>query len=188
MTATAPATISSPQMVFRSEHHQPVFIEIKVADRHRSKSQLLTWLQKFGNALSADAGSVFQFRRDPCQQFLWNTNACAPAWPLMTANPAQLTVILAAAKRAKCRLEGRPAKFLAHLFAFLRHPNFSHSILPRAPIIHAPGSGTIEIASICVRPLNTSIRRKLALCKSTELPSPSRAQDKSKPAPPADPP
>jgi hypothetical protein len=106
----------------------------------------------------------------------------------MTANSTELTVILATAKRAKCRLEGLPAQFVAHLVAFRRHPNFSQSMPPIAPIIHAPGSGTIEIASICVRPLNTSIRRKLALCRSTGLPSPSRAQDKSKPAPPAEPP
>src|ERR1700739_1789771 len=59
---------------------------------------------------------------------------------------------------------------------------------PPAPAsANEPGSGTAEIASICVRPLRTSIRRKLALCTSTLLPALSRAHDKSKPAPPAEP-
>lgn len=188
MATTAPATVPSPQMVFLGEYHQSMLIEIKVAGRNYFRRALSTLFPILADALSANAGSVIQFRRYPYKQFFWNRNACAPARTLMTVNPAELTVIRTTAKRAKLRLQCHPTKFLAHLLPFRRPPNFSQTTPPIMPIIHAPGSGTTETASICVLPLSTSIRRKLALCRSTLFPLPSRAHDKSKPVPPAEPP
>jgi hypothetical protein len=164
-------------MIFRGEHHQTIGIEIEIARRNRFRRPL-PLLRKFANALLANTGSVLQFRRDASKQFVRNRNARTPAWPLVTANPAELTVIPATTKRAKLGVQ--PLAFRKRMIASDKTPT--------PAIKHAPGSGTTETASICVLPLNTSIRRKLALSKSTLFPLPSRAHDKSKPAPPADPP
>src|SRR5580765_8520250 len=169
MTTTASATVTSSQMVFCGEHHQAVGIEIEIARRNWIL-RLSPLLRKFADALSANAGSVFQFRRDSCKQRLRYRNARTPAWPFMTGNTAKLTVILATAQRAKLGF---------HFFAFRRR-TIASDRTPMAAIIDAPGSGTTETASICVLPLSTSIRRKLALCRSTGLPFSSRAHDKSK--------
>jgi hypothetical protein len=118
MPTTAPATVPSPQMVFCRKDHEAVFIAIEIADRNCFRRPLSTLLGKFPNALSADTGSVFQFRRDTCKQFLRNRNAYAPARSFMTGNPAELTIIRATAKRAKLRPKRLLAKILTHLFAF----------------------------------------------------------------------
>lgn len=169
MTTTAPATVTSTQMIFCGEHHQPVLIEIKVARRNRFERALSTY-PKLDDAALANACAVFQFRRDPCSQSLWNGNTFTPARSFVRARATMLTFIWTSTKRAKLRLECHPANFVFHLFPFRRPTNFSRTRAPIAPSIHAPGSGTAETASICVLPLSTSIRTKLALCKSTLFP------------------
>jgi len=117
MSTATPAAVTPSQVVFCSEDHQAVGIEIEIARRDCSISRLSP-LHKLGNALSANAGTVFQFRRDPREQFFWDGHARTPAVSFMTGNPAELTVIRATALRANLRLKRLLAKILVHRFAF----------------------------------------------------------------------
>jgi hypothetical protein len=75
MTATAFATIASPQMIFSGEDDQSIFIEIKIAGWNWLRCFVCLFLPVFCDAYSADTGAVLQFRRDLRQQSLWDGDA-----------------------------------------------------------------------------------------------------------------
>jgi hypothetical protein len=92
MAATASATVTSAQMVFSREYHQPVVIEIKVTGRNCWR-WIPALLRNLGDAPSADACPVFQFQWNLREQFLRNCDACAPAKTFMAGCVAELAII-----------------------------------------------------------------------------------------------
>jgi hypothetical protein len=149
-------------MIVSVEHHQALPIEVKVAG--------LSWLRPASRALApedrytilADACLIQHPGRHLRKQLMRNLRLHAPAGPFTGKCGARMTTVRLPAERATPRTApGFGSLLIQAMFAtdLLLFPDFNQSTTPPSTQSNKlPGSGTTEIASICVRPLSTSIR------------------------------